>query len=72
MGVFQGVKKKYLFTGKILSILGGEDVWKNLKVWLVNLTFLCFCLIYYHILFISCYFITKVYQYLGISMTYNI
>ena len=46
MGVFQGVKKKYLFTRKILSILGGEDGWKNFEGWLVNLTSVCFCLIY--------------------------
>ena len=63
MGVFQGVKKKYLFTRKILAILGGEDGWNNFEGWLVNLTFVCFCLIYWYILFISCYFITKVYQY---------
>ena len=63
MGVFQGVKKKYLFTRKILSILGGEDGWKNFSWGLVNLTFLCFCLIYWYIFSKSCYFITKVYQY---------
>ena len=46
MGVFQGGKKKYLFTRKILSILGGEDGWNNFEGWLVNLTSFCFCLIY--------------------------
>lgn len=47
MGVFQGVKKKYLFTRKIFAILGGEDGLKNFSWGLVNLTFFCFCLIYY-------------------------
>ena len=62
MGVFQGVKKKYLFIRKILAILGGEDGWKILKEWLVKLISSSFCLIYYHIVFICFHFITKTYQ----------